>query len=249
MENTIIDALNALVTKMGGNAKDNLMIIDALNDIIDNYSGGGGGGSANPLEPFPLFPKATKTTEVIEIEELEYIGFLFSGLDFGEVNEGTVFKFTVGETSAYYPFFDYNSDGSINFHGLWVYPTEGKIFFSTNELLTAEVELDVMPYGFIETFAINGTWGDTYIETDKSVDDFNAYLYKWGSKSRIALLVEGDSNFFSSEIISVGSESAFINREEIVAIDGSTNTLQIYMSGYKWVSDNAIDWWEHTFEV
>lgn len=44
MENTIIDALNALVTKMGGNAKDNLMIIDALNDIIDNYSGGGSSG-------------------------------------------------------------------------------------------------------------------------------------------------------------------------------------------------------------
>ena len=229
------------VNSLGGKLIDN----KELKKLIEN----GGGGSANPLDPYPLFPKATKTTEIYVSEELEYIGFLFEGLDLSGVNEDTVFKLTIGETSAYYPFDDFNGDGSMNFHGMWVYLNDGKIFFSTNDPITADVELDVMPYGFIETFVINGAWGDTYIETDKSVDDFNDYLYKWRTKPRIALLIEGDSDFISSEIISVGSDTAFVERGESVAIDGSTNTLQIYMNGYKWVSDNALDPWSHTFEV
>lgn len=228
------------VNSLGGKLIDN----KELKKLIEN----GGGGSANPLDPFPLFPKATKTAEIYMVEDFEYMGFLFEGLDLNGVNEDTVFKLTVGETTKYYPFDDF-SDGSMNFHGMWVYPTEGKIFFSTSVPVTAEVELDVMPYGFVETFVINGTWGDDGIITDKSVDDFHEYCYKWGTKPRIALLVKGDSNFFSSEIISVGGESAFIHREESVTINGSTNTLRIYMSGYKWVSDNALGWWEHTFEV
>ena len=242
MENTIIDALNALVTKMGGNAKDNLMIIDALNDIVDNYSGsgGGGGGSANPLEPYPLFPKATKTTEVIVIEELEYMGFLFSDLDLSGVNEATVFKLTVGETSAYYPFYQYNSNGSMNFNSMWVYPTEGKIFFNTDVPVTAEVELDVMPYGFVETFVINGTWGDNGVTTDKSKSDFSNYFYKWGSKSRILLLIVGDSDYLCNEVIYVGNAPAFVNREESIVINGSTESLSVFFNGFKWTGDNTV---------
>lgn len=230
------------VNSLGGKLIDN----QELKKLIEN---GGGGGSANPLEPYPLFPKATKTTEIFVYEELEYMGFLFNGLDLSGVNEDTVFKLTVGETTAYYPFSSHYKE-SMNFGGMWVFPTEGKIFFSTNEqLITAEVELDVMPYGFVETFVINATYVDSILTTDKSQSDFSDYCYKWGSKSRVALLIVGDSDFFSSEIISVGNGTAFVHRGESVAIDGSTNKLQIYMSGYKWVSDNALDWWEHTFEV
>ena len=229
------------VNSLGGKLIDN----KELKKLIEN----GGGGSANPLDPFPLFPKATKTTEVIEDGGLQYMGFLFNGLDLSGVNEDTVFKLTIGETSAYYPFLEHSTTCFVTFNGLWVYINDGTIFFNTNELITAEVELDVMPYGFIETFVINGTWGDNGITTDKSEDDFKNYIDKWESKSRVLLMVADDSNYFFKEIIYVDQVPVFINRSEYVSVDGSTNSLKIYMEGYKFVSDNAIDSWSHTFEV
>ena len=74
MGKTIIDSLNELVTKLGGDPKDNVMILDALNDIsqalggnadnkmiadalnqiAENYSGGGGGGVEYPLREIAI---------------------------------------------------------------------------------------------------------------------------------------------------------------------------------------------------
>ena len=213
------------------------------NIVIENRQSGGssGGGSANPLEPYPLFPKATKTAEIYVSEDFEYIGFLFNGLDLSAVNEDTVFKLTIGETSKYLPFSYYNSDGSISFDGLWVYLNEGRIFFSTDELNTAEVEIDVMPYGFIETFVINGTWGDDGIITDKSQSDFSDYCNKWGSKSRVELLIVNDEKLLFKEIITIDGVPAFVERGESIEINDSTASLSVNFYGYKWIGDNTVE--------
>lgn len=44
MAKTILEALNELVEKQGGNTEDNKLIVDALNDIVES-SGGSSGGS------------------------------------------------------------------------------------------------------------------------------------------------------------------------------------------------------------
>ena len=44
MAKTILEALNELVEKQGGNTEDNKLIVDALNDLVESGGGSSGGG-------------------------------------------------------------------------------------------------------------------------------------------------------------------------------------------------------------
>ena len=43
MAKTILEALNELVEKQGGNTEDNKLIVDAINDLVESGGGSGGG--------------------------------------------------------------------------------------------------------------------------------------------------------------------------------------------------------------
>ena len=60
MAKTILEALNELVAKQGGNTEDNKLIVDALNDLVE--SGGGSSGGAS-------FPTITITVEYDEEDQ------------------------------------------------------------------------------------------------------------------------------------------------------------------------------------
>lgn len=70
MADKILEALNKLVEKSGGDPSDNKLIVDAINDLVE--TGGGGGGSAtivtltfnrNPSDPSMWAATGDKTYE------------------------------------------------------------------------------------------------------------------------------------------------------------------------------------------
>lgn len=176
MAKTILEALNELVEKQGGNTEDNKLIVDALNDLVNTSGGGSSGGAGYEKEETKVFWVDEQTITVTNTAEAGQDPYytvsnytnneeVLNGLEIGTegtcVIDGTEYKAVwsqeyVGYVKKYISVYDGETEILQLGLGGWI---------TNNGFFTAEGTHTISVYYFAEALIVSEDFKEAVMQT------------------------------------------------------------------------------------